>query len=60
MTRRTFIKKVLKTCSVISGYMVWIGGKALPRKFVKAIPGKKYPGRVKHLRNFIEQSKWSG
>ncbi len=60
MTRRTFIKKVLKTSSVILGYMVWLGGKVLPRKFVKAVPGKKYPGRVEHLRSFTEQSEWSG
>ncbi len=60
MTRRKFIRKVLETCSITFGYICWFGQKISPRKFVKAVPGKKYPGRVEHLGSFVKQSKWSG
>jgi hypothetical protein len=60
MTRRKFIKKVLGTFSITFGCICWFGQKVSPRKFVKAVPGKKYPGRVKCLGSFIKQGKWSG
>jgi len=60
MTRRRFIQKLVKASSVIIAGTSWLAKKAMPRRFVWAMPLKKYPGRVRPLRDIHKQSKWSG
>jgi len=60
MTRRQFIQLVLKTASafVIGAY--FIGEKVSPRKYIRALQHKKYPGGIKPLSDINTQGKWSG
>jgi hypothetical protein len=60
MTRRKFIRKLIKASSVIVVGISWLAKNATPRKFVRAFRVKKYPGSLKPLRDISEQSKWSG
>ena len=60
MTRRKFIQKLIKGSSAIIVSVCWLAKKAAPRKFVRAIRLKKYPGSLKPLQDFLKQSKWSG
>jgi len=60
MTRRKFIKKLIKTGSAIAVGASWLISKANPRKFTWAVRLKKYPGPLKTLQNISKQSKWSG
>lgn len=60
MTRRKFIRNVVKAASAIIVGTWWLVGKASPRKFVRAVKLNKYPGLLKPLQNIHKQSKWSG
>ena len=63
MTRRKFIQKLITTGAAIITGTWWLAKKAAPRKFVRAIRLKKYPGSLfatGELRNVCKQSKWSG
>jgi len=60
MTRRKFVKKVIKAGSAIILGAWWLAKKAAPRKFVWAVKTKKYPGSLKPLQDVSKQSKWSG
>ncbi len=60
MTRREFIQFVLKTSSAIAVGAYFIADKVSPRKFIRAVRQKKYPGSVKQLSNINTQGKWSG
>jgi len=60
MTRRKFIQKMIKAGSVIIAGASWLVGKAAPRKFVRAVRLKKYPGSLRPLKDISKQSKWSG
>ncbi len=60
MTRRKFIRKLMKAGSVIAVSASWLISRASPRKFIWAVRVKKYPGSLKPLRDISEQSKWSG
>jgi len=60
MTRRKFIQKLIKRGSVIIVGVCWLAKKAAPRKFVRAIRLKKYPGSLRPLRDISKPSKWSG
>ncbi len=60
MTRRKFVQKLMKAGSVIIFGAWWLAKKAVPRKFVWAVKTKKYPGRLKPLRDISKQSKWNG
>lgn len=60
MTRRKFIQKLIEGSSAIIVGVYWIAKKAVPRKFVRAVRLKKYPGFLKPLQNVHKQSKWSG
>jgi len=60
MTRRKFIRKLIKAGSVIVVGTSCLAKKAVPRKFVRAIPFKKYPGSLRPLQDISEPSKWSG
>ena len=60
MTRRKFINKLMKTGSIILAAISFLTKNANPRRFVRAMRIKKYPGRLKPLRDISKQSKWSG
>jgi len=60
MTRRIFIQKLIKASSMIIVGVWWLARKAAPRKFVRAVRLKKYPGSLRPLRDIHKQSKWSG
>jgi len=60
MTRRKFIRKLIKAGSVIVLGTSWPVRKAVPRKFVRAIRLEKYPGHLRPLRDISKPSKWSG
>jgi hypothetical protein len=60
MTRREFIQSILKTASAIAISAYFIGEKVSPRKFIRAIRQKKYPGSIKPLSGINTQGKWSG
>jgi hypothetical protein len=60
MTRRKFIQELIKGWAAIIVGVCWIAKKTAPRKFVRAIRLKKYPGFLKPLQDVNKQSKWSG
>jgi len=60
MTRRKFIQKVIEALSAVIIGTCWLAKKASPRRFVRALRVKKYPGSLKPLDNIEKQSKWSG
>ena len=60
MTRRKFIRKLIKAGSAIVVGISWLAKNTTPREFVWAIRVKKYPGSLKPLRDISKQSKWSG
>jgi hypothetical protein len=75
MTRREFIQSVLKATSaiVIGAYVIAdksrtlnifnktiVRDKASPRKFIRAVRQKKYPGGIKPLSDINTQGKWRG
>ncbi len=60
MTRRKFTQKLITAATVVIGGASWIANKASPRKFVRALRIKKYPGSLKPLGDISQQSKWSG
>ncbi len=65
MRRRKFVRKLTQVClTVVAGTFTLAGRVSAQRvklrKFVRAIPTKQYPGRVKCLDGIFEQSKWSG
>ncbi|MBN2182616.1 MAG: hypothetical protein JW715_11950 [Sedimentisphaerales bacterium] len=60
MTRRKFIRKLIGACSASVMGVWWLMAKASPRKFVRAVRLKKYPGSLRTLGDISKQSKWSG
>ncbi len=60
MTRRTFIGRFFGAAAIGLGVVWTFGKKALPRKFIWARKAKKYPGRLKPLKNITRNTKWSG
>lgn len=60
MTRRRFVQSILKTGSAILLGVVWLGKKAVPRRFIWAARLKKYPGPLKTLGDIGKQGKWGG
>ncbi len=60
MTRRKFIRKLIKTGSAIVVGASWLISRASPRKFIWAARVKKYPGPLKPLGDISKQGKWSG
>jgi len=60
MTRRKFIQKLIKASLAIVIGVSWFARKATPRKFVRALRVKKYPGSLRPLKDISKQSKWSG
>jgi hypothetical protein len=60
MTRRKFINKLIKTGSIIIAGISCLVKNANPRRFVRAMRSKKYPGNLKTLKEIPKQCKWSG
>jgi len=60
MTRRIFIRRLIVAGSAIVAGTSWFIKKATPRKFIRAVRFKKYPGPVKPMENILKQGKWSG
>jgi hypothetical protein len=60
MTRRKFIRKIIVASSAIVAGASWFINKTTPRKFIRAVRFKKYPGPVKPMENILKQGKWSG
>jgi hypothetical protein len=60
MTRRKFVQKLIHAGSAVIAGTCWLAKKAAPRKFVRAIKVKNYPGSLRPLRDISKQSKWSG
>ena len=58
MTRRRFIKVLAKAGAGIVAGVLWIA--RVPKRFVRALPVKKYPGSLKSLGDVFGQGKWSG
>lgn len=60
MTRRKFLKRITGAALLAVGAVAGFVKKAAPRKFVRAVPTKLYPGGLKALRNISKAAKWSG
>ncbi|MHC4616976.1 MAG: hypothetical protein ACYTEQ_04390 [Planctomycetota bacterium] len=60
MTRRKFIQKFISAASVIIAGASWLAKKAAPRRFVRAVRRKVYPGSLMPLGDISKQGKWSG
>ena len=60
VTRRKFIQKLIHAGSVIVAGGLWLTRKTAPRKFIRAIGLKKYPGSLRPAGDISKQSKWSG
>jgi len=60
MTRRKFIRKLMGAGSMIVAGASLFVRKASPRKFIRAIKFKKYPGLIRPMGDISKQGKWSG
>ncbi|MCX5637045.1 MAG: hypothetical protein NTX52_05040 [Planctomycetota bacterium] len=66
MTRRKFIRVLAKAGAGIVVGILWLarqtfGGLArAPRKFMRALPVKRYPGSLKSMGDVSRGGKWSG
>jgi len=60
MTRRKFIQKLIKAGLAVIVGLGWPANKAAPRKFIRAVVLKKYPGSLRSLGDISKQGKWSG
>jgi hypothetical protein len=58
MTRRKFIRVLAKAGAGIVVGVSWLA--RAPRKFVRALPVKRYPGSLKSLGDVSRGGKWSG
>ena len=65
MTRRKFVRRLIKACTLIAAGIFTLGRKgssqeAKQHKFIRAFRVKSYPGPVKPMQNILKQGKWSG
>jgi len=60
MTRRKLIQKLIKAGLAVIVGLGWLAKKAAPRKFIRAVVLKKYPGSLRPLGDISKQGKWSG
>jgi hypothetical protein len=60
MTRRKFIQKSIGAASAIIAGAGWLAKRADPRRFVRAVRLKVYPGSLRPLEDILKQGKWSG
>jgi len=60
MTRRKFIAELAAACSAVVAGAGWLAKKAGPRRFVRAVKLKFYPGSLRPLGDISKPGKWSG
>jgi len=60
LKRRNFILRLIGAGALAAVAACRLAGKASPRKFLRAVRMKKYPGSVSPLRKIGTQGKWSG
>jgi len=60
MTRRKFINNLIKVAGVVAAGTWWAAKKAIPKKFIEAVPLKKYPGSLGKAAKIEKYGKWSG
>jgi hypothetical protein len=60
MNRRKFLKKILMAGSSVLAVGFALIKTVVPRKFLRAKPTSKYPGRLKNMEDITTQAKWSG
>jgi hypothetical protein len=60
MNRREFLEKALVAGSAVLAFGLSVAKAVVPRRFLRAKPVSKYPGRLKTLGDINTQSKWSG
>ncbi len=65
MTRRKFLHRLIQTGLLGLSGLWWlttraIGKRAVPRRFVRAIRTRNYPGKVRSLPTINKNAKWSG
>jgi hypothetical protein len=58
MTRRKFIGVLAKTGAVIVAGVLWVA--KVPKRFVRALPVKRYPGSLRAMGDVSRGGKWSG
>ena len=60
MTRREFLKKISGALLATAAGAGWLAKKVVPRKFVRAVRARIYPGSLRALEDIDTISKWSG
>jgi hypothetical protein len=60
MKRRKFLQNMLIAGSTVFAIGVALAKAVVPRRFLRAKPVSKYPGRLKTFENITSQAKWSG
>jgi hypothetical protein len=60
MTRRKFIKKLAVACGAVVVGAGWLANKVGPRRFVRAVRTKFYPGSLRPMGDISKPGKWSG
>jgi hypothetical protein len=65
MTRRNFVRILAEAGAAVFAGILWLAKTppcflAKARRWVRALPVKKYPGSLKSLGNVFRQGKWSG
>jgi len=60
MKRREFLEKAVIAGSAVLAFGLSVAKAVVPRRFLRAKPAAKYPGRLKPLDDIKTQSKWSG
>lgn len=60
LKRRNFILRLIGAGAFAAVAACRLAGKASPRKFLRAVRMKKYPGLVGSLRKIGAQGKWNG
>jgi len=60
MTRRKFTACLASFVSLAAAGLCGLARAVLPRRFVRAVRGGQYPGKVVPMPDVREEAKWSG
>jgi hypothetical protein len=60
VTRRKFMGVLAGVAAAVGAGLDWVGRKVSPRRVVRAVRLRRYPGEVVPMDDLSEQSKWSG